>query len=289
MAKSSPDPYFVLCCLNWIWDLVATKFYQLFWFLRTAIPDLQVVPIARGLKLNIYSGYCDFHKCAIGLNNGVVTVLILLVFLRIWRRGQNPIFGRKFCPTCSNSVSHCWIGFGPLKVELESYAFSKIMRFESAKIVLHVRIAERWWRSFKPYSQMILGRLHCSRYVTPISAPFPHHRRLLKNTIPHLEIIHLCSKHFLTIHINICDIEVDICSIWLGDNISAVFPGRVIIWIWWWGDNTSSISVVLFTICWTWNTCYTGFCAVHQLKSRPITTIVRFEPVIVSAVTDKSS
>ena len=87
MAESSPDPYFVLGCLNWIWSLVATEFYQLIWFLRTTIPDLQVVPIARGLKLNIHSSYCDFHKSAIRPNDGVVTVLILLVILRIWRRG----------------------------------------------------------------------------------------------------------------------------------------------------------------------------------------------------------
>ena len=89
-----------------------------------------------------------------------------------------------------------------------------------------------------PDSQVVLSGLHERRNFASVSTEFSHQWRVLRITIPHLNIVWWCS---IAIDIHCDEGYVDKCSIGLWDEKDTVFHSLILIRVWWGSQNATWI------------------------------------------------
>ena len=119
-----------------------------------------------------------------------------------------------------------------------------------------------------PYSQMVLCGLYYSWDIGSVSTENSHQWRVLRITIPHLNIVWWCS---LAIDIHGDEGHVDKCSIRLWDEKNTVLHSLILIWVWRGGQNSSGV--------WEASTTISEYIhgIVFNLKSSSSNTIIRDE------------
>ena len=124
-----------------------------------------------------------------------------------------------------------------------------------------------------PDSQVVLSGLHGRRNFASVSTESSHQWRVLRITIPHLNIVWWCS---IAIDIHGDEGYVDKRSIRLWDEKDTVFHSLISIWVWWGSQNAT----------WIWEASPTFSKHLHgivlNLKSSSSNTIIRVESEMMS-------
>ena len=80
--------------------------------------------------------------------------------------------------------------------------------------------------------QVVCSRRHKIRDIALVPTEYPYHWRVAIDAIPHLNEI-ICGANFLAIYIHGEEGDVDICPIWLRDEIDTVSHSWILIWVGW--------------------------------------------------------